>query len=560
MRKAGGQGADADGVLDDVQQQELRTLRLLAEQRFQDELDRIHRDYAMRRLALQRDSDAKELAQLQAKFAEEIRVEQRANDALGESIERAAKDGNQTLALSLGASKLISDKLLVDLRAAAAEQEGLLRRQQALNAIDREEKARIDGINAGDVRPTQNNDVTADGSGAAEANATKRLNLVQRLIKRATDVEVDLEKQKQRQILEAQIEGNSARLVQYENDFSEQAVAAKSGLIDLNKVLGEALNKLQAPTDKPKFSIYKLLLGEKENTEENRQQLDQAVSATLGAIGQMLQAEQSLAQAKIDARTRNIDDLNTRLTQEIQLNKEGSASNIAGLREQIAQEKQERREAVQERRRAAKEQIIIDTLLQSSSIVTAAAQALTAFPIPFVGPALGIGAAALIISAFVTSKVKALQAVNSQSEGFFKGGYTGGNSIHEERGPVHGKEFVVDNRKTRDNRLFLEALHNDELHKLSWQDPTLLKIRNEVELNPDLPAQIREQRQIALRVQHEHTYAPLKAELAETNRKLDEAVRQLALIPKETVHAERPGDTRVRHNTETNTTTRTKIE
>lgn len=62
--------------------------------------------------------------------------------------------------------------------------------------------------------------------------------------------------------------------------------------------------------------------------------------------------------------------------------------------------------------------------------------------IPIVGPALGAAAAA----AAVIAGLENVRRIKSTpvGTGYMQGGYTGGSSVYEERGPVHGKEFVFD--------------------------------------------------------------------------------------------------------------------
>jgi hypothetical protein len=60
--------------------------------------------------------------------------------------------------------------------------------------------------------------------------------------------------------------------------------------------------------------------------------------------------------------------------------------------------------------------------------------------IPTVGPVLGAAAAAAAIAAGMAN-IAQIQGVNL---GFKSGGYTGGSSADEERGTVHGKEYVLD--------------------------------------------------------------------------------------------------------------------
>jgi len=198
--------------------------------------------------------------------------------------------------------------------------------------------------------------------------------------------------------------------------------------------------------------------------------------------------------------------------------------------------------------------VIIDTVTQASSIATSAAQVFEGFSaIPVVGPILGGVAVAALITAFIAAKAKAFKAASTTPSGsFFKGGlaenvstqggYTGEGNPHEESRALgdksytyHKKEFVLNHELTGKHRNFFEALHQDKLHKLTWQDPTLLQIKSQVEPDPALPTKLLEQREARIQLQYNLSNKVLEDKLEQTNQKLDEAVRQLKYLPKETV-------------------------
>jgi len=126
-------------------------------------------------------------------------------------------------------------------------------------------------------------------------------------------------------------------------------------------------------------------------------------------------------------------------------------------------------------------------IAQSSSIATSAAKVLEGFSaIPVVGPALGAVAVAGLITAFIAAKVKAFQAASVQPTGsFFKGdlannvsergGYTGDGNPRQESKRLgnksyeyHRQEYIIPHEPTKKHREFLEALHHDKLHTLTW--------------------------------------------------------------------------------------------
>jgi hypothetical protein len=83
---------------------------------------------------------------------------------------------------------------------------------------------------------------------------------------------------------------------------------------------------------------------------------------------------------------------------------------------------------------AAIAQAIVDTYKGATSAYASMAG------IPYVGPALGIAAAAAAIAAGLAN----VQAIRSQPTGFMQGGYTGDGATNAVAGAVHGREYVMD--------------------------------------------------------------------------------------------------------------------
>ncbi|GAB3303682.1 tape measure protein [Hymenobacter tenuis] len=452
--------AGRDGFIDGVQRDELGRLRLAAMDRYYERIRQIAQAHADRLFDLLADSDRKEIEALERQHQKEVLAAQGQADVLIALEEKKQRD------------------LLA------------LRQKQEQTKIERTATLEENSIRAGIGQ------IFGEGTGQSVIEAKERENKAL--------IESDLKKN------EALL-NNSLLLAGEQGEIVRSALRVQIG--ELRNALKE-IDKEKGKID-PKDSIFRLILGERDGPEERRA-LEEAIGATMQAVDSLRQAELAVTQAKIDARTRNIDDLQTRLSQELQYNKEGSASNIAGIREQIAAEKAARREAIADRRKAAKEQILIDTLLQSSNVITAASQALSAFPIPIVGPALGIGAAALIVTAFVASKIKAIQAVNQQSEGFFKGGYTGDEDKHQESTKLgkrsyvyHHKEFVFNNETTKEYRHTLfEPLHQGRPELIDWQAPQMQALLPDMEL----PKKLHEERKVATEQRVLHQFAPMREE------------------------------------------------
>jgi tape measure domain-containing protein len=499
--KAGGRGANADGKLDAEQQQQINNLRLLAVQKYNEEIERIDREANQRILDLQADSDEKELAQLRAKYAEEIRVAEVSNQALGARIERAASVGNEVLVLSLAASKSVSDKLLAALKDAAAEQEKLLVRQQALNAIDTKQQLRTDSIEAGALPLAQVNDATADGTGAEQAGAAKRLSFIRGLYESLTTLEVDLEKKKQKALLQAQIDGNNERLAQYASDFTKEGIVIKAGLTDANAKLYNELNAIKEPEGR-KFDLMKLLGVAPEDQDNVRAALQEAGSQIIFQINSFAQAQVDAANATAEATKQQLQDKRSDLDTEIALNKQGFASNVELRRAELEDAKAARDKALEDQKKALKAQQTIETVQQTISLISSASQIIKGFSaIPIIGLPLGIAAVTAMFGFFVAAKAKAAGATKLE-----KGGLHGGKS-HREGGnkylatdgsflEIEEGEFTIRKSSTKKHRELIEALNVDDERTIQHLSLRYLLKGTGVRLSSEVPKRITHHKEV----------------------------------------------------------------
>jgi hypothetical protein len=96
---------------------------------------------------------------------------------------------------------------------------------------------------------------------------------------------------------------------------------------------------------------------------------------------------------------------------------------------------------------------IAQTTIETYKSATSAYSAMAG--IPYVGPALGIAAAAAAIAAGLAN----VRAIQSSPTGFSSGGYTGNMGVKEVAGVVHGKEYVINAKATKKHRGLLEAIN-----------------------------------------------------------------------------------------------------
>jgi tape measure domain-containing protein len=439
VRKAGGRGANADGVIDGAQDDQLARLRIAALDTYYEELGKIERAREQRLFELRADSDAKEVESVNRKY---------------DKLIEAAKDGIERQAIE------------------EARQRDQLNLRAGQNQRESDRQATIGQSLAGVAGET-----FGPGTGIS-VYAAKRLEKQQLL---------DVEKKHAEDVL-----NNSLLLSTKEGEV--QRAAAEQSLARVR----QTQRALDIESKLAKFNIYSLIFGENDSP-ELRKALDEVATSVAQSLGSIVDSEEKAAAARAQTATQNINELTGQLAAQIQLNQEGSASNIKGLQDQIAQERVIRREALEDQRTAAKQKVVIDTLTQASSIATAAAEVFAAFaslgPLGFIG---GIGAAGLLIGAFAAAKVEAYQAASQIGGGsFFKGGFTGAGDPTQESQALgakpytyHKGEFVFDHEKTGDLRhVLFEPIHGNRPQDIDWGHPAVAALLPDLELPEKLRAE-----------------------------------------------------------------------
>lgn len=460
VRKAGGKGNNADGLIDGVQQQQLD---LLAEKAGADRLDR---DFATAKkltdytLSLRAESDEKERTLLLRKYEEDRKL---------------TADNEE-------AKFLLKEKYLRD--AQALEFRINKRNSDAEAGFNRDNVSRAVG------------EVFGAGTGVSviEAKRAEKQKLLEIEAKSAQD-QINNAANLEDKLKKGEIEAGLARLARVQNQIKE---------IEQEKA-----------KHKGEDFVYKLLFGENDS-EALRAQFEQTASQVIGTINQILSAQLAAENEKIAQREANITDLQSQLSAEIQLNKEGAASNIAGIRAQIEEEKAAKREALAESRRIAKQQQLVNDLQAVSSIGLAVANIIAGWStVPLAGSILGLAAAAATVASFVATKAAAGSAARTK-DSFFVGGYTGDGNEHDTSTAAgarpyeyHRREYIMPHDVTDQYRhALLEPLHRGR--PLDWSAPHMRA------LLPDyaLPGMLANERAAAQVQLHQHSFAPMREELA----------------------------------------------
>ena len=182
------------------------------------------------------------------------------------------------------------------------------------------------------------------------------------------------------------------------NQEIEQA-AKKSGNKDIYDLVGLRLDddQKQAISDSVGFSI---------------QQLQSILAAQVQLKEQALQN----AQEEVDAAQSKVD-------KEIEARNNGYANDVATAQKELELAKQREQKALKEKQKAQKQQQALDTLTQTSSLITASANIWSSLSaIPIVGPALAVAAIATMWASFAAAKIKAKEVTKTEDAEYGEGG------------------------------------------------------------------------------------------------------------------------------------------
>ena len=294
---------------------------------------------------------------------------------------------------------------------------------------------------------------------------------------------IAIEEAKQQDILRIQLKYAEARLkLLLDNGGKETDLA----VIQAKKVAAGYEQALKDVGKDRKLTMFSLLGLDQELTDKEKE----AINASLKEISNSIRAFTDFyineEQKKIDKRTENIDRLDGELDQlqdaldkEMGYKEKGYAFSSKLIEDEIkkkeaqkAEEIRIRQEAFEQQKKIQKLQLAVDTVIQASSLVTAASNIIKGFSnIPYIGAALGAVAVAAMIAGFVVTKAKAFDAVNNQtletggivggkrhSQGGAKYRSIDGNSVVE----LEEGEFVANRKSSYKYAPILEAVNNDD--------------------------------------------------------------------------------------------------
>lgn len=169
----------------------------------------------------------------------------------------------------------------------------------------------------------------------------------------------------------------------------------------------------------PYNNLYELLGIGLDNEQQNA--LNTAISSVKDSIDSIIESWNQAADAALEAANAQVDAAQKALEAQIEARNAGYANEVETAQKELELAKKNQQKAQQDKQKAQQAQARIDTLTQTSSLITASANIWSAMGgIPIVGPALAIASIAAMWGSFALSKVKAAQ-VAGQTEQYGEG-------------------------------------------------------------------------------------------------------------------------------------------
>ena len=219
-----------------------------------------------------------------------------------------------------------------------------------------------------------------------------------------------LEQQKKR--LQAELEANKATGVLN----AKEVEIIKNTIAALDMQIG-------AVGEKKRFSniyeVFGLSIKDKDGndvTDEVKQSIDDVMNTVQDALNTWMDARLEAAEANVEAAKTEVEAAQDWLASERAARANGYANNVEMAQKELNLAKQNHEKELAEQRKIQAQQIMLDSAMQASSMITATANIWKAFsPLGGFGIAAALAAIAVMWSAFIASRAKAVQLAKNPS-------------------------------------------------------------------------------------------------------------------------------------------------
>jgi len=236
---------------------------------------------------------------------------------------------------------------------------------------------------------------------------------------------------------------NKFKLAQEKALWEEKLELAKNGQLKMSDAEKDAAVAAIKDIDKESKKLDKnsSILDKLGFTTDQQSTLKTVAKETLTQLSNILQSDTELAQVEVDTASKKTQAAQSTYDAEVTARANGYANNVATAKKQLETDKKNQKEKEKLLVESQNRQEALNTITQTSSLITASAELWKAFAtIPILGPALAIAAIGTMWTSFAVAKVKARQVTKAQAnastsygEGgleFLEGGsHSSGNDI-----------------------------------------------------------------------------------------------------------------------------------
>lgn len=141
---------------------------------------------------------------------------------------------------------------------------------------------------------------------------------------------------------------------------------------------------------------------------------NEVANSVADSIGSIVDSWQKASDAAVESAEKQVEAAKSVLDAEIEARNNGYANNVEQAQKELNLRKKQQAAALAEQEKAQRAQLAIDTITQTSSLITASANIWKSLSgIPVVGPALAVAALATMWGSFAAAKVKAIQVAGT---------------------------------------------------------------------------------------------------------------------------------------------------
>lgn len=213
----------------------------------------------------------------------------------------------------------------------------------------------------------------------------------------------------------------------------QMEIASLEKILELNKKYGNLLTEQEVKTMEntiaslkkeaskmPYNNLYEMLgIGLDKNQQDA---INTALDSIKSSVNSLVDSWNAAAEAAVRAADAQVEGAQRSLDAEIEARNNGYANSVESAQKELDLKKKEQEKAIKEQQKAQKAQLAIDTITQTSSLITATANIWKALGgVPIVGPALAIAAITSMWGTFAAAKIKAAQVAGTKTEKYAEG-------------------------------------------------------------------------------------------------------------------------------------------